>query len=88
MLRAGRVGGDERQVDIGRRHAGKLDLRLFSRLLQTLHRHLVAAQVDAALAFEGIREIIDDALVKVVAAKMRIAVCRKDILHAVAHFND
>ena len=41
MLRAGLIGGDERQVDLGLCRDGKLDLRFFSSFLQTLQRQLV-----------------------------------------------
>jgi hypothetical protein len=52
VLRPGRVGGDEGQVDsvcVSRR---QLDLGLFGRFLQALQGQLVAAQVDALLLLE------------------------------------
>src|SRR3546814_16176929 len=47
MLRPVGVGGDERQVDLGRLRGRQLDLRLFGGFLQPLQRQLVTAQVDA-----------------------------------------
>ena len=57
MLRAGRVGRDERQVDLGLRGRGQLDLGLLGRLLEPLQRELVAAQVDALLLLELVGQI-------------------------------
>ena len=84
MLRAGLVGGDEGQVDLGLRRRGELDLRLLRRLFQALQRQLVAAQIDAALFLEFVGEVIDDAHVEVLAAEEGVAVGRLHLEHAVA----
>ena len=52
VLRAGGVGGDVRQVDGGRRHAGQVDLRLLGRVAQALHGDAVGGEVDARLLLE------------------------------------
>ena len=88
VLRAGGVRRDERQVDGRAGHAGKLDLRLFGRLFQALGRHFVAAQVYAVLFFEFIGHPVDDALVKIVAAQVRVARSGQHFRHAVAHLDD
>ena len=58
MLRTGRVGRDERQVDLGLRRGRELDLRLLGGFLQALQRELVAAQVDALLLLELVGEVV------------------------------
>ena len=88
MLRTGRVGRDEGQVDLGLLRRGELDLGLLGRLLQALQRKLVATQVDARLFLELVREIIDDAHVEVLAAEEGVAVGRLHLEHAVADLED
>ena len=73
MLGAGGVGGDIGEVDVAAGHAGQLDLSLFGSLLQALHGHLVAGQVDAVGALELADQILHDALVEVVAAQTVVA---------------
>ena len=84
MLRAAGVRGDEWQIDLGAHGAGELDLGLFGGLLQALQRHAVLAQVDALLAAELVGQPVDDALVEVVAAQVRVAVGALDLEDAVA----
>ena len=84
VLRAGRVRSDERQVDVGAHHAGELDLRLLSGLLEALHGHAVRLQINAVLLLELSRQVVDDAVVEVVAAQVGIAVGRQHLEHAVA----
>ena len=64
--------GDERQVDVRVLHRRELDLCLFGSFLQSLQRHLVVRQIHAFSVFEGLDQEIDDALVPVVTAKVRI----------------
>ena len=66
----------------------ELDLGLFGRFGEALHRLLVFAEVDALIAAELIDEPLDDALVVVVAAEMRVAVGRLHFEDAVADFED
>ena len=47
MERSVAVHADERQIDVGRGCRRKLLLRLLSRFLQSLQRHLVARQIHA-----------------------------------------
>ena len=75
MLGAGAVRSDEGQVDVGLHHAGKLDLSLLCSFLQTLHCHAVAGKVDAVALLELGYDIIHDALVEIVTAKVSITVC-------------
>ena len=87
MLRARRIRGNERQIDVYAHQAGQLDLRLFGRFLQTLQRHAVLTQVNAVFALEFIGDIVDQALVEVVAAQMRIAAGREHLEDTVADFH-
>ena len=50
VLGTGRVGRDERQVDVGLERGRQLALGLLRGLLEALERHGVAAKVDAVLA--------------------------------------
>ena len=67
---------------------GELDLRLLRRLLQALERHAVLAQVDALGLLELGDEPVDDALVEVVAAEVRVAVGGLDLDDALADLED
>ena len=84
MLRAGGVGGDEGQVDVGLGGGGQLHLRLLGGLLQTLQGHGVLTQVDAVLGLELVGHPVDDALVPVVAAQVVVASGGGYLEHAVA----
>ncbi|EGD00055.1 putative NAD-specific glutamate dehydrogenase encoded in antisense gene pair with dnaKJ [Burkholderia sp. TJI49] len=83
VLRARCVGRDVRQVDFGLLARRQLDLRLFGRFLQALQREHVLRQVDALLLLELADDVIDDALVEVLAAEERVAVGRQ---HFELHF--
>ena len=82
------VGGDERQVDVGLHHRGELHLRLLRRLLQALQRHAVLAEIDAVALLELGDDPVDDALIEVVAAEVRVAVGRLHLDDALADFED
>ena len=73
MQRAALADGDIRQADRCCGHGRKLDLGLFRRLAQTLHGRRVAAQIDLVFVFEFPDQIVHDALVKIVAAKVIVA---------------
>ena len=88
MFRTRRVRRDERQIDVGLCHAGKFDLRLFRRFLQSLHRQLIARKVDALFRLEFGNQIIHDAFIEVVAAEHVVAVGRKHFEYAVADLHD
>ena len=88
MLGAGGVGGDEGQVDGGAGHAGELDLCLLGGLLDALHGHLVAGEVDALLGLKAVENPVHNALVEVVAAQAVVAGGGQHFLDAVAHLDD
>ena len=88
MKRAGAGGRDEGQVDVGGGHAGQLNLRLFGRVLESLHHHFVAAQIHAVFTLEPIGHPVDDALVEIVAAQPRVAVGGQHLENAVRNFQD
>src|ERR1700733_8349591 len=84
LLRTGRIGGDERQIDFGLRGRGQFNLGLFGGLFQALQGKLVVAQVDALLFLEFIGQIVDQPHVEIFAAQERVAVGRLHFKHAVA----
>ena len=88
MLRTGRVGRDVRQVDLGLARAGELNLGLLRRLLEALKRLLILREVDPLVLLELGQEPVDDPLVKVVAAKVGVAVGRLHLKDAVAKLQD
>src|SRR5690606_29669175 len=54
-------------------HAGKVLFRLLRRVLEPLHRHLVAGQVDAVFFFEFLHQVIDDRLVEIVPSQLIVS---------------
>ena len=84
MFRPARIGGDEGQVDVGFQHRRQLHLRLLRGLLEPLQRHAVFREVDAVALLELRRDPVDDLLIEVVAAEVRVAVGRLDLEHAIA----
>ena len=88
VLGARRVRRDVRQVDLGRRRRGQLDLGLLGGLLEALEGLLVLRQVDALVLLELGQQPVDDALVEVVAAEVRVAVGGLDLEDAVAQLED
>ena len=79
---------DEGQVDGGGGDVGKLNLRLLGSLLQSLHGHLIAAQVNALALLELVGYPIDNSLVEIVAAEAVVTGSCKNLLNAVAHLDD
>jgi hypothetical protein len=77
-------GRDVRQVHFGLLAGRELDLRLLGRLLQALHGERVAAHVHARLLLELGRQVVNDALVEVLAAEERVAVGRQHLELALA----
>ena len=88
VLGAGGVGGDIGQVDVAGGDAGQLDLGLLGGLLQALHGHLVAAEVDAVGALELADQILHDALVEVIAAQAVVAGGSQHLDDAVVDLQD
>ena len=66
----------------------KLDLGLLRRFLEALQRQPVVAQVDALLLFELVGQVVDDALVEILAAEEGVAVGRLHLEDAVADLED
>ena len=74
VLGPGGIGRDVGQVDLGLLPRGQLDLRLLGRLLEPLHRQRILADIDAAFLLELRRQVVDDALVEILAAEEGVAV--------------
>src|SRR5690606_19398200 len=60
----------------------------FTRLLQSLQSHLVLAQIDSLVALELISNVVNQCLVEVIAAEVRIAIGGDDSEHTVGHFEN
>ena len=82
------IGRDKRQIDLRLHGRRQLALGLFGRLFEPLERHAVVAQIHALIFPEFVGQIIDDPLVKIVAAQKGVAVGRFDLKHAVADLQD
>ena len=67
------------RIDLGLLPRGELDLCLLGRLLEPLHGQRILADIDPALLLELRRQVVDDALVEVLAAKEGIAVGRQNL---------
>jgi len=74
MFRARGIGRDVGQIDLGLLARGQFDLGLLRRVLEALQCQHVVPQVDALFLLEFVAEIIDHALVEVLAAEKRVAV--------------
>ena len=64
----------------------KFNLCFFRGFLQTLQRHAVFAQVNVVCFLEAVDEPIHDSLIKVIAAKVRVAVGGLYLHDAAANF--
>ena len=88
MLRPGLIGGDKRQVDLGRSGGRQLDFGFFGLLFESLQGHGVEAQVNALVLLEFLGQPVDNFLVEIVAAEVGVAVGGFDLKDAVAQFED
>ena len=90
VLRTAGIRRDERQIDLGLHGGRELDLGALGRVAQTLQRHFVAlaAKIEAFVLLEFVNEPIDDALVEVVTAQVRVAVGSFDFDYAFADFEN
>ena len=88
VLGAGGVGGDIGQVNIAAGNTGQLDLGLLGSLLQTLHGHLIAGEVNAIGALELGYQVLHDALVEVIAAQAVITGGGQDLDNAVVNLQN
>ncbi len=66
--------GDVGQVDRGLRGGGQLDLGLLGGLAEALEGHLVLGEVHAVTGLELLHQVVDDALVPVVATEVVVTV--------------
>ena len=79
---------DVRKVDLRSSRGRQFDLRLLGSFLQTLHGHRVLAQIHVVLGFECLGHIVDQHVVEIVTAQVRIAIGRFHFEHAVAQLQD
>ena len=74
MLWTGRISSDEWKINICLCHVGKFNLCLFSSFKKSLSCHFVSAEVNSVIFFELGNHPIHNFFIKVVAAKVSIAV--------------
>ena len=86
MLRPGRVGGDEGQVDVRLVERREVALGALRRLLQALEGEAIRAKVYAGLVAELRDHPADDALVEVLAAEEGVAGRGEHLVNAFADF--
>ena len=88
MLWTRGVRGDEGKIYFRLHQLGQLDLCFFRGLLQTLDGHAVFAQIDSLFFFEFRYDPLNDALVDVITAQVRVAIGGFDFDNAFAHFEN
>ena len=89
VFRTRSVSSDERKVNVRRSRSRKVNLSLFSSVLQTLESHLVLLQVNARIFFlEFFVDPVDDDFVEVVTAEHRITVGGLHAEHTIVNFED
>ena len=88
VRRAAGIGGDKRQVYLGFKHAGEVNLGTFRRIPQALEGHPVFAQVNPALLEELLDQPFQYFLVEVVATQVGVAVGGLHLEDAVAQLED
>ena len=74
VLRTGRTHGDVGQVDLGLAARRQFDLGLLGGFLQALQGQHVLGQVDTAVLLELADDVVDDALVEVLATQEGVTV--------------
>ena len=79
MLRPAGIRRDIGQIDLGLLPGGQLDLRLLRGFLEPLHGQRIPADIDAAFLLELRGQVVDDALVEVLAAEEGVAVGRQHL---------
>lgn len=88
VLGTGRVGRDERQTDLRLGDRAEFRLGLLRSFEETLQRLRVAAQVDAVLLLELVRQVVHQAPVEVVATQVAVARGGPYLHDAVADIED
>ena len=88
VLRSRRIRSDEGKIDFRLHQLGQLDLGFFRSFLQPLDRHAVFAQINALLFLELGHDPLDDSLVDVITAQMRVAVGGFHFDNSFAHFEN
>src|SRR4029079_17438831 len=73
---------------LGARRRRELDLRLLGRFLETLEGDPILREVDALGLLELLAQPVDDALVEVVAAEVRVAIRASNLEDALAQLED
>ena len=88
VFRARSISRNERQVNVGLGHAGKLNLRFFRSFLEALGSHLVLRQVNAVFLLEFFNHPVHNLLVEVITAKVSITVGSQNLKRTAGQFED
>ena len=88
MLGTRCIGSDERKIYVARHNAAEFNFSLFRCFLKTLHSLAVTRKINAAFFLELAYEIVDNFIVKVIAAETRVTVCCQNLEHAVAYIKN
>ena len=88
MLRSFSSSCNERKVDVCCCCGRKLFLCFLCSFFQTLHCHLVTGKINAFCFLEFIDHPLCDTVIKIIATKMCITVCRQYFDNAVTDLND
>ena len=86
MLRPRCIGGNERQTDRGFHYRRQFHLGFFRCFRQALQRLFICSKVYSMRLFELISQPVDENLIEIIAAQVRVAAGRFYLEHAIAHF--
>ena len=88
MSRSAGIRSDERQVNLGFKHAGQVHFGPLRRVPQALEGHPVLAQVDTGLLTELADQPLKYLLVEVVASQIGVSVGGLNLEDAIPHLQD
>src|SRR5258708_7863990 len=82
------VSRDERQVDLGLHRRREFDLGSLCRFLQALECHAIVTQINSLVFAELVGQPVNDAMIEVISAQVRIAVGRLDLKDPLTQLQD
>lgn len=88
VLGAGSVGSDERQVDVGLKRRGQLNLGLLSSLTDTLDSHAVTGEVKSRSLLELANHVANQVDIEILTTKVSVTVGGLDLEDTVLDLED
>ena len=88
VLWPGGIGRDKGKIDVCFECAGEFDFGFFGGLGKALQRLTIFSQINALIAQKLFGNPIDEALVKIIAAKMGVSGGGMDFKYAIAYIED